>query len=194
MLSGAILAGGKGTFTRADKDFYATPTESVKALFDNYEISGDSFYEPCVGQGHIAEVIKEYFPQAKLYVSDIVDRGYPNTIIRDFLKDSGNVTVEWVITNPPYKYAKEFIENSLKIVNKGVAMFLKIQFLEGQSRKDWLQKSPLKYVYVFSKRQSPLWNGQKINPKTGKKWTSTMCFAWYIWEKYYKGEPVIRWI
>lgn len=30
--------------------------------------------------------------------------------------------------------------------------------------------------------------------ENGKKWNSTMCFAWFIWEKGFSGEPTIRWI
>jgi len=194
MLKGTSLVGGSVNYERVENDFYATDPDSVRALFDNADIIGDGFYEPCCGQGNIAEVIKEYYPKAVVIVSDIVDRGYPNTITKDFLEDKRDIGADWVITNPPYKYAKEFVENSLKIASKGVAMFLKIQFLEGQSRKEWFQNSPLKYVYVFSKRQDPWRNGEKVNPKTGKKWGSTMCFAWFIWEKEYKGEPIIRWI
>ena len=66
--------------------------------------------------------------------------------------------------------------------------------MEGKGRKEFLKKSPLKYVYVFSERQNPLNNGMELNPKTGKKWQSTMCFAWFIWEIGYGGEPMIRWI
>ena len=194
MLKGTSLVGGSVNYERVANDFYATDPDSVRALFDNVNIVGDSFYEPCVGQGHIADVIKEYFPYATVYVSDIVDRGYKGTVIKDFVNSEPKVKTDWVITNPPYKYAKEFIDNSLKVANKGVAMFLKIQFLEGQSRKEWFKSNHLKYVYVFSKRQDPWRNGEKVNPKTGKKWGSTMCFAWFIWEKGYKGEPIIRWI
>ena len=102
--------------------------------------------------------------------------------------------VTTIITNPPYSLAKEFVDKSLTLSNKGVAMFLKIQFLEGQARKDWFKTTPLKYVYVFSKRQDPWRDGESVNPKTGKKWGSTMCFAWFIWEHNYVGEPMIRWL
>ena len=73
-------------------------------------------------------------------------------------------------------------------------MFLKIQFLEGQVRKQWFKKYPPKYVYVFSKRQDPWRDGSPVNPKTGKKWGSTMCFAWFVWEVGFTSEPTIRWI
>jgi hypothetical protein len=153
------------------------------------------------GQGHIADVIKEYFPDSEITGCDIVDRGWEGTrvinYLKDYLMEYGKMRpqrFDWVITNPPFKHAKEFIEKALFQTDKGVAMFLKIQFLEGQARKEWLKNSPLKYVYVFSKRQDPLRDGMELNPKTGKKWGSTMCFAWFIWEHGYTGEPVVRWI
>jgi len=72
-------------------------------------------------------------------------------------------------------------------------MFAKIQLLEGDKRKKMFKNTPLKYVYVFSKRVNPLRNGSEFDEK-GKKWASTMCFAWYVWAKNYDGEPIIRWI
>ena len=103
-------------------------------------------------------------------------------------------TTDWVITNPPFKYAREFIEKGLRQSYKGVAMFLKIQFLEGKARKEFFKNTPLKYVYVFSGRQDPMRDGLALNPATNKKWGGTTCFAWYVWEKGYEGEPILKWI
>ena len=63
----------------------------------------------------------------------LMDRGFGETGI-DFLSIDN---LEWngdIITNPPYKYAQEFIEKALQIIPEGnkVAMFLKIQFMEGK--------------------------------------------------------------
>ena len=30
--------------------------------------------------------------------------------------------------------------------------------------------------------------------ENGKRWSSTMCFAWFVWEKGYIGQPIINWI
>jgi hypothetical protein len=198
-LTGSRLAGGNPRQKRHEDDFYATPPSSVEALLANYDIKGESFYEPCVGQGHIAKVLKMHFPNAKHYASDLVYRGYGIGGI-DFLKDDvlnkvlKGKKVDWIITNPPFKYAMEFVDRSLKLTNIGVAMFLKIQFLEGVNRKNWFIQSPLKYVYVFSKRQNPMKDGLEYNPQTGKKWSSTMCFCWFVWEQGYDGEPILRWL
>lgn len=193
-LRGTSLVGGSVNYERVENDFYATDPQSVKDLLNIANIQGSSFYEPCVGQGHIAEVLKSYFPNAEVIGSDLIDRGYPKTILLDYLKDDNNIQTDWIISNPPYKYAKEFVDRALSQTKKGVAMFLKIQFLEGQTRKKWFKKNPPKYVYVFSKRQDPWRDGASSNPKTGKKWGSTMCFAWFIWEKDFNGEPTIRWL
>ena len=91
--------------------------------------------------------------------------------------------------------AQEFVEKSMSILNsKGkVAMFLKIQFLEGMKRLDFFKDYPPKYIYVFSKRQAPWSNGSPVDEK-GKPWSSTMCFAWFIWEEGFNGEPIVRWM
>lgn len=193
-LAGGKLAGGNPERGRVEDDFYATDPKSTKALLDNVKFEGDSFLEPCCGQGHISKLIEEYYPNAEVVSQDLIDRGYGNTGI-DFLTCEFDRKFDNVITNPPFKLAQEFIEKSLDILNDNgkIAMFLKVQFLEGMGRKEFFEKAPLKYVYVFRARQSPWMNGSPVDEK-GKKWSSTMCFAWFIFEKGYEGEPIIRWL
>ena len=99
-----------------------------------------------------------------------------------------------ITTNPPYKYAQEFIEHGLEISPNGtkIAMLLKVQFLEGQSRLKLFRQSPPKYIYVFSKRVLCAKNGdfQKMIDGGG----SAIAYAWFVWVKGNKDEPVIRWI
>ena len=84
-LAGGKLAGGNPERGRVDNDFYATDPKSTRALLDNVEFYGNSFLEPCCGQGHISKVIEEYYPDAEIVSQDLVDRGYPNVIVQDFL-------------------------------------------------------------------------------------------------------------
>jgi hypothetical protein len=187
------LAGGNSRDTRQVDDFYATPPASVEALFDNLNMKGDTCLEPCCGQGHISEVLKEHFKKVKS--TDLVYRGYGKNKPVDFLTHNyRGKKFDWVITNPPFKHAQEFIEKALSVANNGVAMFLKIQFLEGVKRKEFFQKTKPRYIFVFSQRQAVMKDGLELNPATGKKWATTMCFAWYVWERGYYGEPTIRWI
>lgn len=191
--SGTNLVGGRRSSGEREKDdFYATPTESTQALLDAHKITGKKAHEPCCGMGHISELLAPHFK--KVLSTDLVYRGYGKKTPIDFLThDYKDKKFDWVITNPPFKHAQEFIEKSLSITNKGVAMFLKIQFLEGVKRKEFFEANPLKYVYVFSGRQQPMKDGAELDPN-GKKWSGTMCFAWFVWEKDFNGETMVRWL
>lgn len=125
-----------------------------------------------------------------------MDRGYPGTIIADFLTYKTDKKYEGIITNPPYSLAKEFVEKGMELLEDDgqMAMFLKIQFLEGAKRKELFDKYPPKYIYVFRNRMATWNSGLEKDPKTGKRWATTMCHAWFVWEKGSNTEPVVRWL
>lgn len=126
---------------------------------------------------------------------DIVDRGYPNTIVHDYLTYETDEQFDCIITNPPYSLAKEFVLKSMEFLkeNGQLIMFLKIQFLESEKRKELFEKYPPKYIYVFRNRMATWNNGEPLDPN-GKRWATTMCHAWFVWEKGSKTEPIIRWL
>ena len=195
-LSGTNLAGMSTTRDRVDNDFYATPENAIRAILDNEKLEG-SILEPSAGQGHISRLLKEYYPYSEIVSTDLVQReerfGIPIQGDIDFLTYNFNRKFDNIITNPPFNIAQEFIERALELSNNKVIMFAKIQLLEGNKRRKMFDNTPLKYVYVFSKRVNPLRNGEELDEK-GKPWSSTMCFAWFIWENGYEGEPIVRWL
>lgn len=71
--------------------------------------------------------------------TDLVYRGYGDKESLDFLEETLEDFEGDIITNPPYKYALEFVKKALNSVQDGhkVAMFLKLQFLEGKERKQF---------------------------------------------------------
>jgi adenine-specific DNA methylase len=188
----SFSTGGKGINDRPQDDFFATPEKTTEALLNNLKLEG-SILEPACGQGHISEILKRYYPNSEIISTDLIDRGYGQGNI-DFVTYDYNRRFDNVITNPPFKYAKEFVGRALQISNKYVIMLLKIQFLESKIRKEFLVNSPLKYIYVFSERQSTLKDGLEINPMNNKPWSTTLLLAWFIWEVGYEGEPVVRWL
>ena len=194
-MNGAWITGGNPQDERVKDDWYATNPEAVKKLLDVENFHMKNILEPCVGAGHIANVLKEYSGK-NVTAIDIVDRGYEGTIITDFLNWESDKAYDTIITNPPYKLASEFINKCLSILSPDgkLGMFLKIQFLEGIKRKELFDKYPPKYVYVFRKRMQIFNNGIEFNQKTGKRWSSLLCNAWYIWDKQCNTEPIIRWI
>lgn len=148
------------------------------------------FSNPQWGGGSIASVLVDH--EHKVQSMDIVDRGYTGTEVRDFLaitQDDLNFSPD-IITNPPYALAKEFVEHALDISMDSVkvAMFLKIQFLESKKRYELFKKYPPKKIYVFVNRVNCGKNGI-----FGKE-SSAVCYAWFVWEKGYKGLPQVDWI
>ena len=121
--------------------------------------------------------------------TDLVYRGFGDPEPLDFLKDTLEDFEGDIITNPPYKYALEFVEHALNIVQSGrkVAMFLKLTFLEGKARKAFFLKNPPKVVYVSSSRLECGKNG-KFESK------NAVAYAWFVWEKGFSGDPIIKWI
>lgn len=196
MLQGAKLAGGNPKNERVEYDFYATDPMAVKKLLLKYPINGSEILEPCIGNGNIANAINNFYNEERNITGiDIVDRGYPNTIVQDYLTWETDKKFDCIITNPPFSLAKEFVEKSMSILNDNgqLIMFLKIQFLEGEKRKELFEKYPPKYIYVFRNRMATWNNGEPLDPN-GKRWATTMCHAWFCWEKDFQGEPIIRWL
>lgn len=197
VLAGGKLAGGNPENGRVENDYYATNPKAVEMLLTNYTFDAATILEPCVGGGHIANAINNFFANQRVITGlDLVDRGYPNTIVQDFLTWETDRKFEGIITNPPFSLAQEFIKKGMELLTDDgqMAMFLKIQFLEGAKRKEFFEKYPPKYIYVFRNRMATWNNGNEVDPNTGKRWATTMCHAWFIWEKGSKTEPIIRWL
>lgn len=169
---------------REQDDFYATEPKAIDILCGVEKFEG-RIWECACGQGHLSERLKTF--GYEVISSDLIDRGYGTGGI-DFLQCSkpfdGNI-----ITNPPYKYAKEFIEKAYELIPKGkkIAMFLKLQFLEGKVRKQMFIDYPPKVVYVSSSRLLCAKNA--VFHERG----SAVAYCWYIWEKGYVGETNLKW-
>lgn len=173
-----------GTSTgRPDDDFYPTPIEATEALLNVEKFDGE-IWECACGDGAISRVLDAHGYQTKS--TDLIDRGYGETP-HDFLT-SPYRSVN-VITNPPFKLAEQFVKLSLERTTGKVALLCKLQFLEGAKRKLMFETTPLKKVWVFSKRITMARNGEY------EKYSSSMiCFAWYVWQHKYEGEPSIGWL
>lgn len=177
---------------RENNDYYATDPKALEIFLDKLKEDGiklhNYIWECACGEGHLSKVLEKH--GYKVLSTDLVDRGYGkgNT---DFLKSIPDEWVGDILTNPPYKYARQFVEKAMEVTRNScyTIMFLKIQFLEGQARKEMFKKYPPKYVYVNSERQLCAMNGEFDKYKA-----TALCYCWFVWEKGYKGEPVIRWI
>lgn len=170
---------------RQSEDYYATEPKAVRMLLELESFRG-TIWECACGEGHLSkEMIRLGY---NVYSSDLIDRGYGQ--VEDFLSIENQKTTHNIITNPPYRYASEFIKKSFQIMERGtkLALFLPIRYLEGKERKQLFRTYPPKIVYVSSSRIKCAKNGE-FEEMNG----SAMSFAWYVWEIGSKTQTVLGW-
>ena len=87
--------------------------------------------------------------------------------------------------------ALEFVKQALTIIEDGynVVMFMRLQFLEGKARRSFFENNPPKYVYIFSDRIKC--TNQNAPHSLG---SSAICYAWFVWQKGFTGDPIIKWL
>lgn len=164
------------TAKRAPEDYYITPDIATIELLKREKFDGAG-WEPACGNG----AISKFFPE--IASSDIRFDNIAGEPGIDFL--TTNKMVDFIVTNPPFKLILPFIQHSLECANK-VAIFARIQLLEGKERYNFFKQNPPIRIYVFSNR---------VNCSTGNiTGTGIMCFCWFIWEKGFTGQPVLDWI
>ncbi|MDR0676985.1 MAG: NAD(P)-dependent oxidoreductase [Elusimicrobiota bacterium] len=180
---------------RAEQDLYTTDKNDVsrflQALRRDDFIIPEPIYEPCAGLGDISKVLIDN--NYEVFSADLIDRtnwdNYNKEIelhIGDFFEEK-LTGFKTIFTNPPYVLAKQFVKRGLQISERYVIMLLRIQFLESQGRQELFKNKYLKYVYVASKRANCYRNGD-TSIKAG-----AVCYAWFIFDCSYNGEPIIRW-
>ena len=173
---------------REENDYYATDPEAIDYLKEKITLP-HIICEPSCGEGHLSKRLEAL--GHKVYSYDKIDRGYGE--VQDyFLMERLPDDCKCIVTNPPYKYATEFVLKSLELLPPvGLCcMFLKTQFLEGIQRweKIYRNNPPLK-ILQFSRRTHCAKNGD-FESMTG----NAISYAWFVWQKGYTGPTVIDWI
>lgn len=172
---------------RQHEDYYATEPAATEWLCKIENFGGGKILEPSCGEGHISKVLLKngYDVTSR----DLVDRGFGEGDC-DFLAIDNLSWEGHIVTNPPYRYAQEFVEKSLQIIPKGykVAMLLKLTFLEGKGRRHLFNTQPPARVWVSSSRLKCAMNGD-FDATEG----SAQAYAWFVWEKGYKGDTIVKW-
>jgi len=166
-------------------DYFPTPPWATRALIElvfdalSIEVKQAVAWEPACGEGHIAEVLAEYFRE--VVASDIHDYGYGEHVV-DFLtceQLARKYDADWIITNPPFAEKSEaFVLKALELAKAGVAMFVRLQWLETEGRYERVfSKSPPTLIAFFAER---------VNLCKGR-WdpdgSTATAYIWLIWIK-----------
>ena len=108
---------------------------------------------------------------------DVFDYGFGR--IADFLKiKHADQSYDWVITNPPFRLGEAFIEHSMKIAGRGVAMLTRAVFIESVGRYERLFKTNPPSRFAQFTERVPMVKG-----RVDKKASTATGYAWLVWEK-----------
>lgn len=181
---------------REEHDYYATDPKAIDKLL-TVEKPNHNIWECAAGQGHLSNRLKEL--GFNVISSDLINRGGVELdAVKDFLKsDRLDLYSYDILTNPPYKFAKEFVLKALDLVENDskVFMFLKLTFLEGKTRlKEIFNKYPPKIIYVFAERLMCAKNGEFTKYNNKGNAYGAVAYAWYVWQKGWQGDTTIKWI
>jgi hypothetical protein len=175
---------GRAPLIEHPGDRYDTPPVAVEALL-RCERLPELIWEPACGTGNIVEVLRAV--GHKVIATDLNNRGCPDSrFCVDFLLLDPGIRAEAIITNPPYQLAEKFVEAAL-LRAPLVIMLLRLAFFEGQRRSRILEDCGLARIHVFRKRL-PMMHREGW---TGKRASSAIAFAWYVWERGYVGSTLI---
>jgi hypothetical protein len=166
---------------RCPTDFYPTPPHVTQALIDFLMLPKElTIWEPAFGDGRMSNVIKGN--GYNVFESDI------QTGI-DFLQ-TPSCNRDFIITNPPFCIAEEFIKHA-KLLNPncGFAFLLKSQYWHGAKRLKLFQEIQPQFVLPLTWRPDFLFGAKSNSP--------TMEVLWSVWinqewKECYEGECIYR--
>ena len=137
-------------------------------------------WEPACGEGHMVRVLEERF--GAVFASDVHDYGVGK--VGSFVGQGLDVLPppavlpDWVITNPPFALAAEFVERSLQVATEGVAMLVRTTWLEGQDRYERLFRDSRPAIVAAFVERVPMTVG-RWDPDAD---TAT-AYAWVVWRR-----------
>jgi hypothetical protein len=166
-------------------DAYFSPPEATAALLAiEYGKIPHRLWEPAAGDGAIARPLRA--AGFHVVATDLVDYGAAGIKTGiDYLTAPLPRGVQGEITNPPFRKAVKFAKKAIAEV-PSLALLLRTDFLESQGRLPFFRMHPPTRIWISSRRLSMMhrhgWNG--------KKSSSNMCYAWFIWQAGAEREQV----
>lgn len=172
-------------------DDFPTPPWATRALIEHVigveTVRGLTCLEPACGRGYMARPLGEYF--ASVDAADAHHYGYAP--VRDFLTYPYEAqSHDWVITNPPFRLAEEFVTRALTVARKGVAILARTVFLESIGRYEAIfSRNPPSKFAQFTERV-PMVKG-RVDPKA----STATGYAWFVWEREAQiAYPRLMWV
>jgi len=165
---------------RENFDFYPTPSWATDILMRHIDVSpSDRVIEPCAGDGDIADALEAH---GKTVVRSDIREGLGlcgDATDADHWSKLGKV--DWTITNPPFSLADKIVDHALKRSSVGVAMLLRLTFLEPCKGRIGILTSRPPVQLIVTPRISFTGDGKTDNVTT----------AWLVWHDQRVDNPIV---
>ena len=160
-------------------DDFPTPPWATRALCEGlrdnegFNLPDMTVREPAANRGYMATALAEYFGAVE--ASDVHDYG-AGYLVQDYLFPVPLPSVDWTITNPPFRLAEQFINRAFETSECGVAVIVRSAFLEGVGRYERLFRlNPPSLTLQFTERV-PMVKG-RYDPEAA----SATAYSWLVW-------------
>lgn len=187
--SHAVMA--QRTEGKDSRDDFPTPPWATRALLEHVigkreDLGRQTCLEPACGVGHMDKVLREYFKDTS--ASDIYSYGYGD--VGDFRRTPYEIgSYDWVITNPPFNLAEEFVLRARQIARRGVAILARTVFIESVGRYERLFKPNPPAAFAQFVERVPMVKG-----RLDKKASTATGYAWFVWLNEEISSTEIIWI
>lgn len=134
----------------------------------------------------MARPLSEYFRSVE--ASDKLCYGFAPT--RDFLTfpfEAGSH--DWVVTNPPFNLAEQFVERALIVARVGVAILARTVFLESAGRYQNIFRDRPPSIFAQFVERVPMVKG-----RVDRKASTATGYAWFVWQHDNASTPQLAWI
>ncbi len=172
-------------------DDFPTPPWATRALLTHCigeRLTGrETCWEPAANRGYMVRVLRDDF--ACVRATDVHDYG-AGFGHHDFLMPTAEPPVDWIITNPPYRLSEQFALRALDIARKGVALLVRLQWLEGTGRYATLfARQPPHAIHQFTERVA------MVRGRHDPAASSATAYCWVTWLlPARRNVPEFRWI
>lgn len=165
-------------------DYYITPQDEIKKFLERLHLLYPRVLEglildPAAGGDEKHEmsyptVIQQFNSFANIKTIDIREDSKAE-VKGDYLNMKLIYKPSLIITNPPFSLAQEFITKALSDIDEVglVVMLLRLNFFEGQKRKEFWKHNMPTFSFVHSKRMSFVESGQ----------ADSVAYMHCVWEK-----------
>jgi hypothetical protein len=176
---------GINSVERHEHDEYITGAWCIQRLFEKYQLPEKVLYvlDPCASRGELLSIVEKLVSGISLFgyeINEACAEGLKSVVgpsgmwIGDFLAvpapDKRDPRLA-IVSNPPYRFAQAFIEQSLRFAPV-VVMLLRLNFLAARERREFTARTN-PGVFVLPNR--PSFDG----------WGSDGCeYAWMVY-----GDP-----